>query len=144
MKLKTYPEQAGTYMCSNGMIVCIVKFVGWYPDIQPKDLTIINKYIQGAPTKKVDEKRILQSVSYDRNAWSYEPLYTTTSNPFIKEIIQDSTIEELYQIYNGMLSNGISWTNMIGVIMARLFCNNEQAVKLINEFDERRTKPTFY
>lgn len=144
MKLKIYPEESGTYLCSNGEIVCVVKFVGWYPNIQPMEVIIINKCIIGAPPVNIDSKTLLQSIEYDRGVWTYKPIYTESSNMFIHKAVPDVTIEELYQTYNELLNNGIRWTNMIGIIKSRLHCDSETAIAYINDFDKRRTKPTYY
>lgn len=141
---QTYPEQSGTYLCSNGEIVCIVKFTGWYPNVEPEKLTVINDYIVGSEKCSMPENRIKASVKYDRESWCYKPLYTATQNDFIKNVVPDEDIQKLYLIYNDMLNNGISWVNMIGVIMGRLHCNTDEAVKWINVFDERRLKPSSY
>jgi len=155
---KTFPEQAGTYIAQNNKIVCIVQFVGWYPNLTAKRGLLLNNFMHAQDEEQYDsefiksvlqkkeliaDNDVLNSIMYDRGRWLFMLLPVDYGNlPIYRGIYTNSIkltsdeILELYNIYLKMDQSEISFTKMVSVIKVRCNCTAEAACKLINKFDK--------
>ena len=157
VNLLSFPNQAGTYIAQNDKIICLVQFVGWYPQLEAKRGLLLNNFMHAQDSEKYDDdfiksvlnkkeliadKDVLNSIMYDRGKWefllfpvNYErlPIYRRTYSDFIK--LTDYELLDLYSLYIKMDQSEISYTKMVSVIKVRCSCTIEAATKLINKFD---------
>ena len=108
VNLLSFPNQAGTYIAQNDKIICLVQFVGWYPQLEAKRGLLLNNFMHAQDSEKYDDdfiksvlnkkeliadKDVLNSIMYDRGKWefllfpvNYErlPIYRRTYSDFIK------------------------------------------------------------
>ena len=153
-----YPEQPGIYLAQNKKLVCIVRFTGWYPNLTPSCGILLNNLI-GTSLNEDDsifiakqlckkdllaDKDVLNSIAYDRGEWQFSVLpvnfneFDVWEKRYCEQImLPDYKVSELYYEYMRMLQSGISWQKMASVIKVKCNCSTENAIKLINKFDQR-------
>lgn len=156
--LLTFPEQAGTYIAQNNKIVCLVQFVGWFPNLIAKRGIMLNNFMHAQDEEQYDsnfiksviskkeliaDNDVLNSIMYDRGAWQfmlfpvdYEklPIYRGIYTNSIK--LTSDEILSLYSVYLRMNQSEISYTKMVSVIKVRCNCTVDAAINLINKFDK--------
>ncbi len=158
VKQLMYPEQPGIYLAQNRKLVCVVRFTGWYPNIEPSSGIILNNLIGTSINENDDvftakqlckkdlvaDADLLNSIAYDRGDWRFSVLpvnfneYDVWEKRYCDEImLPDYKVEELYSEYLRMLQSGISWQKMASVIKIKCNCSTENALSLINKFDQR-------
>ena len=154
-----YPEQPGLYLAQNGKIVCFVQFVGWFPNIQPKKAIMLNNFINASVEEDdsiftakylsnkelLADKDVLNSIAYDRGSWTFSVLpidfniFPRWEKRYCDKLnIPDYKLIELYEEYIRMEQSQISFTKMVSIIKVRCNCSTEDAIKVINMFDEKK------
>lgn len=153
-KMITFPDRPGTYVAIHNGMAILCKFVGWFPCVELKaaiDISNMFTNFFSEPTildKKPASKDIINSIIYDRGLWKFYDILiggnTVMLDSFNRTVVEELTAIEteeeydLFKIYCRILSAGISWTKMIGVIRTRINCSHELALELIKKFDEKR------
>lgn len=154
-----YPEQPGIYLAQNKKLVCIVKFTGWYPNLAPTSGIVLNNLIgtsidendelfvakQICKNDVIADKDVLNSIAYDRNDWTFTVLpinfneFDVWERRYCEHImLPDYKITEMYYEYLRLLQSGISWAKMVSVIKIRCNCSTQDAIDLVNKFDQQR------
>jgi hypothetical protein len=150
--ISDYPLNPGLYIAKSKDYFCLVQFIGWYPNIKPKKGIILNNFLNENDEMDTSSRQLqvskdlLNCISYDRGNREFAELedYINISpikqkyNSFSSLSVEDK--ELLYQKYISLLQKGLSWTYMISIIKMNLNCTQEEALSLINLFDEKRWK----
>lgn len=151
-----YPNNPCYVLATNGRLLCIVEFAGWFPNVYPKRALVLNDFF-GTDVKDEDppgvkqqlnskklaaSSDVLQSIAYDRNDWQFFSLpvdvTSVLSNEKIKihNILTNIDEDELRTLYYRLLSAGIPWTKMISIIKVRYNYSSDEALDLIRQFDK--------
>jgi len=144
-KISEFPIETGTYVAVSKGIIALCKIIGLYPMLEIKEVLNITKFFDLLePKTNISDKELKNSLSLDRENWMFFNLKCLTSTDGLKasafyrecEINYDESLD-LFKMYCRLIRDGISGLKMIDIIRVRTNCTRDEALKLVNHFDEK-------